>query len=227
MRSRPTLRAAAIASLAGLCGFAVLTALVDARALARFDLQATIAVQPLVAPWWDATAGVAAVLFASELSIVYAAIGGIALLRAGARAWSVAPLGFLLLYPVELGMKMLVDQPNIPTPLHREVAYPLVEVVLRGTFPSGHALRAAFLCTFAGLLLTPRARTFGLPLAIGIGAMLGIIGFTRVYLGDHWLTDVLGGIALGWSVALPLAVQVERVLMRARPYPGIKQGVAR
>jgi membrane-associated phospholipid phosphatase len=38
-------------------------------------------------------------------------------------------------------------------------------------------------------------------LALGIGVPL-MFGVNRVYVREHWLTDVLGGLALGSSVGL-------------------------
>jgi membrane-associated phospholipid phosphatase len=67
-------------------------------------------------------------------------------------------------------------------------------------FPSGHTTTAALT---AGLLVLavcvrgPRGRT---PLVLAIGTWGALVGLTRVYLGVHWLTDVVGGwlFALGW-----------------------------
>ncbi|MFJ8825468.1 phosphatase PAP2 family protein [Streptomyces sp. NPDC102467] len=68
------------------------------------------------------------------------------------------------------------------------------------SFPSGHTTTAALT---AGILITallvraPRGRT---PLAAAIGCWGALVGLTRIYLGVHWLTDVLGGwlLAVGW-----------------------------
>ncbi len=66
-------------------------------------------------------------------------------------------------------------------------------------FPSGHTLNSAvFIGIISGLLITMsgvhRARVavpvVAIPLAV-------LIGFSRIYLGYHWLSDVLGG----WAVA--------------------------
>ncbi|PPS90988.1 phosphatase PAP2 family protein [Streptomyces sp. MH60] len=67
-------------------------------------------------------------------------------------------------------------------------------------FPSGHTTTAALA---AGLLIVavcvrgPRGRTL---LALVIGCWGALVGLTRVYLGVHWFTDVVGGwlFALGW-----------------------------
>ncbi|MET7689094.1 phosphatase PAP2 family protein [Streptomyces sp. NPDC005483] len=67
-------------------------------------------------------------------------------------------------------------------------------------FPSGHSTTAALT---AGLLViavhvrAPRGRTL---LALVFGCWGALVGLTRVYLGVHWFTDVVGGwlFALGW-----------------------------
>ena len=74
----------------------------------------------------------------------------------------------------------------------------LVEVV-SPSFPSGHALMsAAVYLTLAGLLgrrgvdAPVRRSLFWLAVALVL-----LIGISRVYLGVHWPSDVLGGWVLG------------------------------
>ncbi|MCX4856133.1 phosphatase PAP2 family protein [Streptomyces canus] len=67
-------------------------------------------------------------------------------------------------------------------------------------FPSGHATTAALatgLLIIAVLVRSPRGKT---PLALVIGIWGALVGLTRIYLGVHWFTDVVGGwlFALGW-----------------------------
>ncbi|MFJ7156372.1 phosphatase PAP2 family protein [Streptomyces sp. NPDC101118] len=72
-------------------------------------------------------------------------------------------------------------------------------------YPSGHAMTAAVVC---GLLLWACGRP---PWAVVLAAVsvLGV-GFTRVYLGVHWPSDVLGGWLLGAALVCLAAAAYER-----------------
>ncbi len=72
------------------------------------------------------------------------------------------------------------------------------------SFPSGHsAMAAAVFLILATVVASvePRRRTKALIYGVAIVAVLGV-GVSRVYLGVHWPTDVLGGWVLGASWAL-------------------------
>ena len=66
---------------------------------------------------------------------------------------------------------------------------PLDEVVGNPAFPSGHTAYA-----FAGAtLLANRYPRLRIPLYIGAG----LVGVTRIYLGRHYISDVIAGAAVG------------------------------
>jgi undecaprenyl-diphosphatase len=66
------------------------------------------------------------------------------------------------------------------------------------SFPSGHALGASIMYGFlAYLLATEFPRFSRLIYAAMIGLIL-MIGFSRLYLGVHWLTDVIAGYVIGF-----------------------------
>src|SRR5262249_43444725 len=79
---------------------------------------------------------------------------------------------------------------------------PLVSNYLRHptpSFPSGHVL--GYVATYgflfyAALMSLPRAWPRRLLLAL-LGALVGLVGLSRVYLGAHWASDVMGGYSLG------------------------------
>ena len=82
-------------------------------------------------------------------------------------------------------------------------------------FPSGHATQSISFYAMLAVVLTiryaPRRR---LLLAIGAALVTLVVGASRLYLGVHWLTDVLGGYALG--LAWLAVVMVTTLLLEER-----------
>jgi undecaprenyl-diphosphatase len=96
-----------------------------------------------------------------------------------------------------------------------EAVYRVVEASSE-SFPSGHAMLSAVAYLTLGVLLArilQRRRLKIYVLAVA-AALTFIVGLTRVYLGVHWLTDVLAGWSLGaaWAMAWWLAAYaIERI----------------
>ncbi len=88
-----------------------------------------------------------------------------------------------------------------------EVVPHLVEVTSL-SFPSGHSMNSAIIYLTLAVMISRtfkerRARIF----VIGVAGLLVLtIGFTRLYLGVHYPTDVLGGWTVGaaWALAMGL-----------------------
>lgn len=71
--------------------------------------------------------------------------------------------------------------------------YNLIKTPVCGSFPSNHT--SASVALFVALLLRDH------PFAPFIGVWAFLISYSRIYLGVHYLTDVLGGMFLGISCA--------------------------
>jgi membrane protein DedA with SNARE-associated domain/membrane-associated phospholipid phosphatase len=76
----------------------------------------------------------------------------------------------------------------------------LVET-MRSAYPSGHAVQAVALVACATVLVRGGAGWATRIAAVGVAvALVAVVAVTRVYLRAHYLTDVLGGAALGAAV---------------------------
>ncbi|TCK29093.1 undecaprenyl-diphosphatase [Ancylobacter aquaticus] len=107
--------------------------------------------------------------------------------------------GGLLSYALKLGFER--PRPDL-------VAH-LVDVSTL-SFPSGHAMGSAVTFLTLGVLIARterKARLRAYALAVAVGLTL-VVGFSRVYLGVHWPTDVLAGWCAGsaWALLCWIAV---------------------
>ncbi|MFG2652045.1 phosphatase PAP2 family protein [Streptomyces sp. NPDC048436] len=68
------------------------------------------------------------------------------------------------------------------------------------SFPSGHTTTAALTAGLLVIALLARAPRGRAGLVVAVGCWGALVGLTRVYLGVHWLTDVVGGwlLSAGW-----------------------------
>jgi membrane-associated phospholipid phosphatase len=103
------------------------------------------------------------------------------------------------LLAVILGDKLLTETIKQLVDRARPALEP-VAATLGPSFPSGHTSTAAAswaaFALVAGRWWGPRAWPALAGVAVGIAVGVGL---SRVLLDVHWLTDVLGGLALGWA----------------------------
>ncbi len=103
-----------------------------------------------------------------------------------------------------------------------DAALRLVEVAST-SFPSGHAMAASIVYLTLGLVLARAAeRRLEQMYFVAVALFLtGITGFSRVYLGVHYPTDVLAGWAAGTAWALLCCYVEDRLARRGalRPEP--------
>jgi membrane-associated phospholipid phosphatase len=65
------------------------------------------------------------------------------------------------------------------------------------SFPSGHAMSSMAVYGLAALLLARLYPQQRWAFQLSAASLISLIGFSRVYLGVHWPSDVLGGFLLG------------------------------
>ncbi len=107
---------------------------------------------------------------------------------------------------------------------HRPVFQkPVWEVLPVPGFPSGHTISAVICYGLLAYLLVPKMpnRFWKAVVVIVAVLIMAFIGFSRVYVGDHYLSDVLAGYAVGLAWAGIAYTSVELVFKNrvGRLYP--------
>jgi membrane-associated phospholipid phosphatase len=202
-RYRAALFQAALVGMA--CAFAGLTFLVKITPFFALDLQITQTLQQFNSPAisffmrlisWPGFNPQATIL--SALIILLISTSG---LRWEAAATLIAAVLSTL---INILVKGLIQRPR-PTPDLVSVFSTLSSF----SFPSGHVMLYLDLFGFVGFLafslLKPSLRR-SLILAL-CGSLIALVGVSRIYLGEHWASDVLGSYLLG-SLVLAAVIRI-------------------
>lgn len=125
-------------------------------------------------------------------------------------------IGWLIMIPALVGEifgKLILFHPSPPVFMHRTMLpsnLPQFYIHTNFSYPSGHMMRTVFIASvFILWLLTGKSRIWVKIITIG-GILLFIfmMGLTRIYLGEHWLSDVLGGALWGASSGIFASVLI-------------------
>lgn len=96
---------------------------------------------------------------------------------------------------------------------------PQLDIINNAAYPSGHANNAAVVYILF-IMLVPQARHPGWQLAAAM--MIIVTGLSRIMLGVHWPTDVIGGWMLGTAFAfMAAAVIAFRQHQRQGHFPSV------
>jgi undecaprenyl-diphosphatase len=188
------------------------------------DRTSAVDLNNIVAPHLGLVSALSAVTALGSTAVLSIVIGLAVILLAVRRRWRLA------LYLLVTGAGALVLDPVLKSLVGR-LRPVLAHPIAHGTgssFPSGHAL-GSMVCYGALLLVfLPAARgRWRTLLRVVVAAIILIVGISRILLGVHYLTDVVGGWAIGviWLCITAFAFELTRPASGQRITDPITEGL--
>ena len=184
-------------------GFVGFTYLVNKNYLTSLDFDMTVKLQDQIPFRLDGFFSALSVLGRFEYTL--AVLIGILIWRR--RIFGIIPFFlFGAAHIIELIFKNMIEHAGPPQMFLRSHFgdFPGLHVFTDGSYPSGHSMRAVFMSIVISYLIYgihKLPKTVRLLIFAGIFGLLFIILLSRVSLGEHWTTDVIGGSLLGASIA--------------------------
>jgi undecaprenyl-diphosphatase len=114
-------------------------------------------------------------------------------------------------------VKQMVHRPR-PVPEFAHISFALQT----SSFPSGHVAGYVTFFGFAFYLaytLLPRKNPLRWVILIVCGVLVALVGASRVYMGQHWSSDVLAAYFIGFAWLL-FAIEMHRIWLRHHPARG-------
>ncbi len=166
------------------------------------DFDTTVKLQDHISRRFDKYFSYFSLFGSAEVTILFVFVMmGWGLLRF--RMWEI--IGWSLIFPAlafEIFGKLFVFHPGPPVIFHRTdvvTTLPSFYIHTNFSYPSGHTLRTSFIVTVLLILVILGKRNAGFKL-VSFTILTGYVALmfmTRIYLGEHWLSDVIGGGILG------------------------------
>lgn len=189
--------------------FIIFSYLVHENLFTNFDFNTTVRLQDNIGRNWDEEFSLLSDVGKFEVStITVLALCFFLFLRKKILAAFIAGIFYVGFHVIELFGKFFVDHPPPPQFMLRTehiLNFPQFHVRAEYSYPSGHSGRTIFI---SAILLVLIWQSKKLPPLIKLSLMGLIVGYdiamliSRVTLGEHWSTDVIGGSLLGLALGL-------------------------
>ena len=190
-----------VAFLVCLVGFGLLAWLVSQPGIPPIDTATTASMHGLASPTLDTLMNAATLLGSSPVLTTVVGLAVVLLVvqrrRMEAVFLVIALVGTLV---INDGLKLLVQRPR--------PGFDWAEVWPETGFPSGHSMNSFVVYLAIALVIWQvRGRRAGIVALVLATALAVSVGISRIYLGAHWLSDVIGGYLAGalWLLLLAAA----------------------
>ena len=185
--------------------------------LAAYDPAVAAAFDDARRPWLTAFAQAATFLGSAPwlVALVIVALIAVGVIRHDWRSALAIASAMASATLLTVVLKTVVGRPRPPA------GTMLGTVDLSPAFPSGHTLNATVFYGLVGLIAIRRPGRWALTYVIAAWlTLIGVIGLSRVYLGYHWMTDVMAGWLTGVAVlAVTIAVSTSLSPIRDESAP--------